>query len=121
MLQIFGNKERNKKILIGIFICILPGFLLWGTSSVMKSSKEAGEYKGVHIYGKKVSAEEYRSAMQASKIQAMMQFGENYSQIEKLLDMRNRLSFALISEIVHFYGEREKERQSNVQHFLSIT
>lgn len=89
MLQIFGNKERNKKILIGIFICILPGFLLWGTSSVMKSSKEAGEYKGVHIYGKKVSAEEYRSAMQASKIQAMMQFGENYSQIEKLLDMRN--------------------------------
>jgi hypothetical protein len=88
MLQIFSNKERNKKILIGIFICILPGFLLWGTASVLKAPKStpAGSIK---IFGKRVSPEEFNTALQSTRIQTMMQFGDNYSKFEKFLDFKN--------------------------------
>ena len=88
MLQIFSNKERNKKIMIGIFICILPGFLLWGTASVLKSprSKPMGPIK---IFGKGVSSEEFNTALQSTRIQTMMQFGESFSKFEKFLDFKN--------------------------------
>ncbi|HNQ51389.1 MAG TPA: SurA N-terminal domain-containing protein, partial [Candidatus Omnitrophota bacterium] len=82
MLQIFADKERNKKIMIGIFICILPGFLLWGTSSVIKSAKEK-PLPGVMIFGKRVPAEDLSQAIQAVRMQTMMQFGDSFSQVEK--------------------------------------
>ena len=88
MLQIFADKERNKKIMIGIFICILPGFLLWGTSSVIKSAKEK-PLPGVMIFGKRVPAEDLSQAIQAVRMQTMMQFGDSFSQVEKFLDFRN--------------------------------
>lgn len=88
MLQIFADKERNKKIMIGIFICILPGFLLWGTSSIMRSAKEPSAPAAV-IFGRRVAAEDFSQAMQAVRMQTMMQFGDSFSQVEKFLDFRN--------------------------------
>ncbi|MFA5101375.1 MAG: SurA N-terminal domain-containing protein [Candidatus Omnitrophota bacterium] len=88
MLQIFSNKERNKKIMIAIFICILPGFLLWGTASVIKSSKQKPA-AAVTIFGKRVSPDEFSEALQSTRLQTMMQFGESFSQVEKFLDFKN--------------------------------
>jgi hypothetical protein len=88
MLQIFSNKERNKKIMIAIFICILPGFLLWGTASVIKSSKQR-PMATVTIFGKRVPSEEFSEALQSTRLQTMMQFGESFSQVEKFLDFKN--------------------------------
>jgi len=88
MLRIFASKERNKKIMIGILICILPGFLLWGTSSIIKSAKEPSA-PAVRVFGRAVSPEAFSEAMQAVRIQTIMQFGDSFSQIEKFIDFKN--------------------------------
>jgi hypothetical protein len=88
MLQLFSNKERNKKIMIGIFICILPGFLLWGTSSIIKSAKESPRAT-VTIFGKRVSPDAFKEAIDATRVQTMMQFGDSFNQVEKFLDFKN--------------------------------
>ncbi|MFA6384395.1 MAG: SurA N-terminal domain-containing protein [Candidatus Omnitrophota bacterium] len=88
MLQIFSNKERNKKIMVIIFICILPGFLLWGTASVVKSVKQK-PLTTATIFNKRVSSEAFAEALQSTRLQTMMQFGESFSQVEKFLDFNN--------------------------------
>ena len=88
MLQIFSDKERNKKIMIGIFIVILPGFLLWGTASVLKAPRTA-QMPAVRIFGGSVSGEEFNTALQSTRIQTMMQFGESFEKIEKFLDFKS--------------------------------
>jgi hypothetical protein len=102
MLQIFSNKERNKKIMIAIFICILPGFLLWGTASVIRSTRNKPMGR-ITLFGKNVSSEEFSEAVQFSRIQTMLQFGDSFSQVEKLLDFNN---FALERLILLHEGRK---------------
>ncbi|MCU0650687.1 MAG: peptidylprolyl isomerase [Candidatus Omnitrophica bacterium] len=73
--------------MIGIFVCILPGFLLWGTASVIKSPKEK-KAAYIRIFGKPVTPEDFNQAVQATRIQTMMQFGEAFEKFEKFLDFK---------------------------------
>jgi peptidyl-prolyl cis-trans isomerase D len=87
MLNKLRNKKTAKKIWIILAFIVVPPFVLWGSGSLLRSGKkETAIYIG-KIFGKKVSADEYRQAKEAVKVQMIMQFGDNFSQLEKFLNL----------------------------------
>lgn len=90
MLKQLRNKKTAKKIWILLAILILPAFVLWGAGSIDKGkNKNESGYIG-KIYGRKIPYSEYKDALEAVKIQAIMRFGEDLSQIQKYLDLQTQ-------------------------------
>ncbi|MFH1440504.1 MAG: peptidylprolyl isomerase [Candidatus Omnitrophota bacterium] len=87
MLKILYKKKIAKKIWIVLAIMILPAFVLWGSSSMLKNkgTKESGPIG--EIFGQKISSIEYRNAYNATRNQAIMQLGDNFSKVEKYLNL----------------------------------
>src|SRR3989338_4469748 len=85
MLKKLRNKKTAKRIWVILTILILPAFVFWGFGSFMRSKEEI-TYAG-KIFGKKVPLLEYRDALEAVKNQAIIQFGDNFSEIEKRLNL----------------------------------
>lgn len=85
MLKKLRKKKTAKRIWIILTILILPAFVFWGFGSFMRSKEEV-TYAG-KIFGKKVPLLEYRDALEAVKNQAIIQFGDNFSEIEKRLNL----------------------------------
>ncbi len=84
MLKRLRKKKTAKKIWIILTILILPAFVFWGFGSFMRSKQEI-TYAG-KIFGKKVSLLEYKDALDAVRNQAIIQFGDNLSEIEKKIN-----------------------------------
>jgi len=82
------NKKIAKKIWIVIAILVVPAFVLWGSGSVMRSKQEAA-FAG-RLFGRKVSFQEFREALEATKNQAIIQFGDNLSEIQKYLNLESQ-------------------------------
>jgi len=87
MFKQLRDKKTKKMIWIILAVLVLPGFLLWGSGSVMRS-RQTTAYAG-RIFGRKVSFLEYRDALDAVKNQAIMQYGENFSEAEKNLNLES--------------------------------
>ncbi len=87
MLKILRNKKTAKKVWIILAIIIVPAFALWGIGGAIRSQKESG-YVG-KLFGRNIPALEFKDAMDAVRIQAIMQFGENFSEIRKYLNLEN--------------------------------
>ena len=87
MIRILRDKRVAKWIWIGLAIIILPAFCLWGVGSIARSNKEG--YAG-KIFGKNVSPEEYREAYLATRTQFMIQMGDQFSKLEKYLNLKER-------------------------------
>lgn len=87
MLKILRNKKTAKRVWIILAIIIVPAFALWGIGGAIRSQKESG-YAG-KLFGRNISALEFKDALDAVRIQAVMQFGENYSEIRKYLNLEN--------------------------------
>lgn len=87
MLKILRNKKTAKKIWIALAILIVPAFILWGSGSLIRTRPEP-TYAG-RIFGKKISFLEYKDALDAARNQAIIQFGENISEIEKALNLES--------------------------------
>jgi len=85
MLRALRNKKTAKKIWIILAILIVPAFVLWGFGGAFRSREELG-YVG-RIFGKKIAFLEYKDAVEATRNQAIMQFGENFSEIQKYLNL----------------------------------
>jgi peptidyl-prolyl cis-trans isomerase D len=88
MLKQLRHKKTAKRIFIFLAIIIVPAFALWGAGSFIRdrsSASFAGE-----IFGKKISLPEYRDAFMAVRSQAIIQFGDNFSQVASLLDLETR-------------------------------
>ena len=85
MLKKLRKKKTAKRIWIILIILILPAFVFWGFGSFTRSKEEL-TYAG-KIFGKKVPLLEYRDALEAVKNQAIIQFGDNFSEIEKRLNL----------------------------------
>ena len=66
---------------------ILPAFVFWGFGSFIRSKQEV-TYAG-KIFGKKVSLLEYKDALDAVRNQAIIQFGDNLSEIEKKINLES--------------------------------
>ncbi len=84
MFKILHNKKIQKKIWFVLAIVIVPAFVLWGSGSLTRSQKE-GAGAGHRMFGKTVSAEDFDNAMQAVKNTLIMQYGEDFSQIQQML------------------------------------
>ncbi|MDD5097003.1 MAG: SurA N-terminal domain-containing protein, partial [Candidatus Omnitrophica bacterium] len=68
MLRILRNKKTAKKIWIGLAIIIIPAFALWGFGS---SSSNEDEKPVGKIFGKNITALEYKKALAATKTAAI--------------------------------------------------
>lgn len=88
MLKRLRHKKTSRKIWILLTILILPAFVLWGSGSLMRSKQEAN-FAG-KIFGKKISLLEYRDALLAVRNQAIIQFGDNFSEIQKYLNLETQ-------------------------------
>lgn len=87
MLRKLRDKKTSKKIWIVLAILIVPAFILWGSGSLMRSKQEAS-YAG-KIFGRKISLIEYKDALEAVKNQAIIQFGDNLSEIQKKINLES--------------------------------
>lgn len=88
MLKILRNKKIAKRVWIILAIIIVPAFALWGIGGAIRSQRESG-YAG-KLFGKNISALEFKDALDAVRIQAIMQFGEKFSEIRKYLNLENQ-------------------------------
>lgn len=88
MLKKLASRKTAKKVWIILAILIVPAFVLWGFGGAFKSRQES-QYAG-KIFDKKISLLEYRDAFEAVKNQAIMQFGENFSEIQKYLNLESQ-------------------------------
>jgi hypothetical protein len=94
MLKALRNKKTAKKIWIILCILVLPAFILWGSGSIMRSKQEP-TYAG-SIFGKKISFLEYKDAMGAVRNQAIIQFGEDFSEKQKNLNLESGAWYRLM-------------------------
>lgn len=88
MLKRLRNKKTSKKVWVILTILILPAFLFWGSGSLIRN-KQKSNYAG-KIFGRKISFLEYEDALSAVKNQAIIQFGNNFHQIQKYLNLKNQ-------------------------------
>jgi len=88
MLKQLRNKKTAKKIWIGLAVIIVPAFVFWGLGSATRGSKE-NEIAG-KIFGRSVSPLEYSDSLNAVRNQAVMQFGENFSEIQKYINLEQQ-------------------------------
>lgn len=88
MLNKLRKKKIAKKIWIILAIIIVPAFALWGSGSLLRNRQESA-YAG-KIFGRSVSALEYKDALSAVKNQAIMQFGDKFPEIKKYLDLESQ-------------------------------
>jgi hypothetical protein len=66
----------------------VPAFVFWGFGNALRSKKES-KYVG-KLFGKKVSSLEYQDALLTVKNQAIMQFGDKFSEIQQHLNLESR-------------------------------
>lgn len=85
MLKLLRKKGFAKKVLWFIAIIIILSFGLFGTAYLVTNKKPV-DYAGT-ILGKKVSAEEFGKAYQAVYAQALIRFGDKFSEISRFLDL----------------------------------
>ncbi|MCX5697879.1 MAG: SurA N-terminal domain-containing protein [Candidatus Omnitrophica bacterium] len=88
MLSKLRNKKIAKKVWIILAIVVVPPFILWGSGSLMRNRDESGI--AGKIFGRAVSALEYKEALEATKTKAIMQFGDKLSEVEKYLDLQGQ-------------------------------
>lgn len=88
MLKQLRNKKTAKKVWIALAVIVVPAFIFWGFSSALRGPKEGGDVG--RIYGKRISSLEFRDSLEAVKNQAIMQFGDNFSEIQRYLNLESQ-------------------------------
>lgn len=87
MLKKLRGKKTAKRIWVVLTILILPAFLFWGFGSFIRSKQELN-YVG-KISGKRIPLLEFKDSLDAAKNQAIIQFGDNISEIQKSLNLES--------------------------------
>jgi parvulin-like peptidyl-prolyl isomerase len=109
MLRKLHNKKVQKKIWIVLLIFILPGFVIWGFSSSIRSMKDTDAGYG-KIFNRNISQEKYFEAVRAVEAQLQMQLGDSFDQVRKLFDLKN---MALQRLVMLYEADKRKIRVSN--------
>lgn len=84
MLKQLRHKKTSKKIFIGLALIIVPAFAFWGFGSALRSSSK--ESVAGKLYGKNIPIQEYREALEATKNQAIIQFGDKFQEVQKYIN-----------------------------------
>ena len=85
MLKVLRKRKTAKKVWIILCFIIVPPFVLWGFGSAFRTKGEPA-YAG-RVFNKTISFLEYQNAIEATKNQAIMQFGDKFYEIQKSLNM----------------------------------
>lgn len=88
MLKKLRQKKTAKKVWIILALIITPAFVLWGSGSLLRSKQEI-RFAG-KIFGRKVPLSEFQEALEACRNQAIIQFGENFNQVQKYLNLEEQ-------------------------------
>ena len=116
MLKIFRKQKFVKKIFYLLAIIIVPSFIFWGSSSVIRERQTKGS--AGKIFGKKISYDEYLGALNAWRNQLKIKFGDKAHQIENILDANG----AVWDRLILRYGiKKAKIRVSNDELTKHIT
>ena len=102
MLKILRKKKLAKKVWIILAIIIVPAFTLWGIGGALRSQREGSAGR---IAGRNISLLEFQDSLAAVRAQAIMQFGENYSEIKRYLNLESQAWDRLI-----LLGEAKKRK-----------
>lgn len=97
MLKQLRNKKTAKKLWIALAIIIIPAFVFWGFSGALRSRQEQGSM-------------EFRDSLEAVKNLAIMQFGDNFSEIQKYLNLESQ---AYLRVLLLREARRRKIKTSN--------
>jgi len=84
MLKLLRHKNVSKIVLWGILILILPAFVIWGSGSLGKSGDKGPKFVGT-IYGKKVSFDNFASAVSSVRCQIFLNYFNDQKVIGELL------------------------------------
>ena len=90
MLKILRHKNVSKMVLWGILILIMPAFVIWGTGN-MAGSKEKGPKFAGTINKKKVTFDEFASALNAMRSQLILNYYTNPEALNSVLKNREFL------------------------------
>ena len=88
MLKQLRNKKNAKKVWIVLAIIIVPAFVLWGSGSLTRNRDET-KFAG-KIYGRNIPFTELRDNIDAVRHQAIIQFGDSFSEMEKYLNLESQ-------------------------------
>ena len=94
MLKVLRNKKTARKIWLGLAIIIIPAFTLWGFSGAFRS-KEENPTVG-KLFGRNISSLEFKDAVDAVRIQALMRFGDKYQEMQQYLNFESEALNRLI-------------------------
>jgi parvulin-like peptidyl-prolyl isomerase len=103
MLKILRNKKTAKKVWIFLAVIIIPAFTLWGFGSAFRSREESAQIG--KIYGKTITPLEFRDAVNAVRVQAVLQFGEKYEEAMKQINFENQAWDRLLL----FYAAKKRQ------------
>jgi len=85
MLKILRNKKTARKIWIGLAIIIIIAFVFSGSDLMRSKGKTDLDIIG-KARGKKINLADYKESVNAVRNQAIIQFGENFSEVQKYLN-----------------------------------
>ncbi|TBR15709.1 hypothetical protein EPO66_05640, partial [bacterium] len=88
--MILHNRKVQKTVWMVLAAVIVPAFVFWGFGSFMRDQKQA------KALGKGITPQEYEDAMAAVKNLAVMQFGDNFTEIKKYLNLEEQAKERII-------------------------
>ncbi|MFH1244871.1 MAG: SurA N-terminal domain-containing protein [Candidatus Omnitrophota bacterium] len=86
MLTFLRKRENTKKIMWGLAILVIPAFVLWGSGSLLRS-RNTPNYAGI-VFGRKISFPDYQASLSACHNLALLKYGDAFSRVAKLLDLK---------------------------------
>jgi len=94
MLKVLRNKKTAKKIWLGLAIIIVPAFTLWGFGGAFRSREENAPVG--KLFGRTVTAEQFKDALDAVRTQAVLQFGDRFAQMQQHINFEQEAINRLI-------------------------
>jgi len=90
MLNKLRDKKTKKIIWITLCVLILPSFLFWGIATSVRGKDNKESRVIGKISGKSITMPEFKDSFEAVRNNAVMQFGENLSDIQKYINFEEQ-------------------------------
>jgi peptidyl-prolyl cis-trans isomerase D len=89
MFKMLRDKKTQKTIWIILAVIIVPAFIFWGSSSIIKEPGEENNFS-LKIFGKRIPYSDYQDSLAAVRNQALLQFGDSFEQMQKFLNLESQ-------------------------------
>jgi len=86
MLKQLRHKKTARKIWITLAVLVLPAFLFWGFGSMVRNND--GEKFAGKINNRSIPEEEFDDSLSAVRNQAIIQFGDKFSEVQNILNLK---------------------------------